>query len=263
MISGIPRSTYYYHSKKLIKKDKYENIKREISNIFHENKGLYGYPRITLVLRKKGFQINHKTVYKLMKEMGLKSIVRPKKYRSYKGNIGKVAPNLINRKFEACKPLQKLATDITQINICGEKIYLSPVLDMFNSEIIAYDVSRNPDFNQVLNMLNSLFKIMPNGSNAVLHSDQGWQYQHKRYQHLLKEKGIRQSMSRKGNCLDNSIMENFFAILKSEFVYIEDFSNVDEFISKLDEYILYYNNKRIKSKLKGLSPVEYRIQSVS
>ena len=188
-------------------------------------------------------------------------MVRIKKYRSYKGQIRKIAPNLIQRDFKSDKPNQKWTTDITEISLFGTKLYLSPILDMFNGEIISYNISEHPVLNQVLDMLDKAFLKIPDNTNLIIHSDQGWQYQHKQYQKRLQQKGIRQSMSRKGNCLDNSIMENFFGLLKSELLYLREFSSIEEFRIELERYIDYYNNKRIKCKLKGLSPVQYRIQS--
>jgi len=258
---GLPRSTYYYYLNRSEKTDKYADIKKMIQNIFHENQGRYGYRRITLELKNRGIVINHKTVQNLMKNLGLKCMVRIKKYRSYKGEVGKVAVNLISRNFYADRPNQKWATDITEFSMFGEKLYLSPILDMYNGEIISYSISKRPVLGLVLNMLDKAFDKVDDVSNLILHSDQGWQYQHKRYQSYLKSKGIMQSMSRKGNCLDNAVMENFFGILKSELLYLRTFQSLTEFKQELIKYIDYYNNKRIKSKLKGLTPVQYRIQS--
>ena len=188
-------------------------------------------------------------------------MVRIKKYRSYKGEIGKVAPNLIQRDFKATAPNQKWTTDITEFSLFGKKLYLSPILDMYNSEIISYNISERPTLHQVMDMLDKAFDKLPDNTHLVFHSDQGWQYQHKTYQYRLKEKGIKQSMSRKGNCLDNSIMENFFGLLKSELLYLKEFKSIEEFKNELERYIYYYNNKRIKGKLKGMSPVQYRTHS--
>ena len=196
-----------------------------------------------------------------MKIIGLKCMVRIKKYRSYKGEIGKIAPNIINRDFSAMKPNQKWTTDITEFALFGTKIYLSPILDMYNGEIISYKISDRPVLKQVLEMVDEAFAKIPDNTNLIFHSDQGWQYQHKAYQKRLRDKGIIQSMSRKGNCLDNSVMENFFGLLKSELLYLREFDSIDDFKDELIKYIDYYNNKRIKGKLKGLSPVQYRIQS--
>ena len=196
-----------------------------------------------------------------MKQLSLKCQVRIKKYRSYRGEIGKVAPNLINRDFNATAPNQKWTTDITEFSLFGTKLYLSPILDMYNSEIVSYNISEHPVLPQVMDMLDKAFAKIPDNTNLIFHSDQGWQYQHKMYQARLQEKGVRQSMSRKGNCLDNSIMENFFGLLKSELLYLREFKDMNEFRDELEKYIFYYNNYRIKGKLKGLSPVQYRVQS--
>ena len=260
-LAKLPRSTYYYYLKQANKPDKYKEIKEQITAIYHENQGRYGYRRITMELHNRGYVINHKTVQRLMKELGIKCMVRIQKYRSYKGEVGKIAPNLIERDFSALAPNQKWTTDITEFSLFGEKIYLSPILDMFNGEIISYNISSRPVLGQVMDMLDKAFAKIPDHTNLIFHSDQGWQYQHKQYQKRLIDKGIQQSMSRKGNCLDNSVMENFFGLLKSELLYLREFESIDEFVMELEKYIDYYNNKRIKSKLKGLSPVQYRIQS--
>jgi transposase InsO family protein len=236
-------------------------IKEEIIAIYHENQGRYGYRRITMELHNRGYEINHKTVQRLMNELNIKCMVRIRKYRSYKGEVGKIAPNLIQRDFKATAPNQKWTTDVTEFSLFGTKLYLSPILDMYNSEIISYNLSERPVLGQVMDMLDKAFAKIPDNTNLIFHSDQGWQYQHKQYQKRLADKGIRQSMSRKGNCLDNSIMENFFGLLKSELFYLREFSSIEEFKIELERYIDYYNNRRIKSKLKGLSPVQYRIQS--
>jgi len=212
-------------------------------------------------MHNRGYVINHKTVQRLMGILGLKCMVRIKKYRSYKGMVGKVAPNIINRDFHAQKPNEKWATDITEFSLFGRKLYLSPILDMYNGEIISYNISERPILGQVLDMLDKAFDKTVSTEGLILHSDQGWQYQHAQYQERLSAKGIIQSMSRKGNCLDNAVMENFFGLLKSELIYLKNFHDFDEFVIELEEYISYYNNQRIKSKLKGLSPVQYRIQS--
>ena len=258
----MARSTYYYYLKQLNKEDKYKEIKEEIKSIYHENKGRYGYRRITMELHNRGYKINHKTVLRLMNILGLRSIIRKKrKYSSYRGTVGKIADNLLKRNFKADKPNEKWVTDVTEFKVNEEKLYLSPIIDLFNGEVISFELSRRPVFNQILIMLDKAFKTIPNDTNLILHSDQGWQYQMKQYQQLLKENGIRQSMSRKGNCLDNSCAENFFGILKSELFYLKKYETIEELEKDIIEYIDYYNNKRIKGKLKGMSPVQYRIHS--
>jgi len=181
-----------------------------------------------------------------------------KKYKSYKGQVGAIAPNLLNRDFSASAPNRKWVTDVTEFSIFGKKLYLSPILDLYNGEIISYNLSDSPNFAQTVDMLQTAFDKIPDNTNLILHSDQGWQYQMKKYQQMLRKKGIRQSMSRKGNCLDNAVMENFFGHVKSELLYLMVFSSVEHFIVELTDYLQYYNCKRIKIKLKGLSPVDFR-----
>ena len=261
MISGMARSTYYYWTKAIAKPDKYENTKQVIQQIYDENKGRYGYRRIKLELNNRGIVINHKTVQRLMKKLGIKSLVRPKKYRSYRGQVGNVAPNIMQRKFETTKPYQKWVTDVTEFALLDRKVYLSPILDLYNGEIISYSISDRPTYSMVETMLENAFNSVTSDlSGLLLHSDQGWHYQMKQYQKALRNRGIKQSMSRKGNCLDNAVIENFFGILKSELLYLQKFDSVEHFIRELHDYIYYYNNHRIKVKLKGLSPVEYRLK---
>lgn len=197
-----------------------------------------------------------------MRLMGLRSMIRMKKYKSYKGDVGRIAPNVLKRDFKAEKPDEKWVTDITEFALCGQKVYLSPIIDLYNGEIISYSISDRPVFAQVEDMLNKAFAKIPDNTNLILHSDQGWQYQMKKYQNMLKEKGIIQSMSRKGNCLDNSLAENFFSQLKAEFLYIQEFDSIEQFKTELIEYIEYYNTKRIKLKLKA-SPVAYRLKNAA
>lgn len=212
-------------------------------------------------LHNRGYNANHKLVMKLMKQEHLTCRVRMKKYRSYKGELGKIAPNLLNRDFQASEPNQKWTTDITEFHLFGRKLYLSPVLDMYNSEIVSYEISERPVLEQVTTMLQKAFVKISDNSQLIFHSDQGWQYQHETYQKMLRDKGIRQSMSRKGNCLDNSVMENFFGLLKSELLYLQDFVSMEDFRAQLEKYLDYYNNRRIKGKLKGMSPVSFRTHS--
>ncbi|TCP60085.1 transposase InsO family protein [Baia soyae] len=242
--------------------DKYKELKEKIEVIFHEHKGRYGYRRITWELRNQGYTLNHKTVFRLMKELGLRCLVRIKKYRSYRGTVGKVAPNILARNFQATKPNQKWVTDITEFHLHGEKIYLSPVLDLYNGEIIAYQVENRPVYSLVSKMLDTAFKQLEEGEAPLLHSDQGWHYQMREYQHSLKQHGVTQSMSRKGNCLDNAVIENFFGLLKSELLYLHEFESIDHFKQELEDYIHYYNHKRLKIKLKGMSPVQYRTHTL-
>ena len=257
-VAEIPRSTYYYWVNQMNKPDKYKEVKEVIQQIFDEHQGRYGYRRITLELRNRGIKLNHKTVRRLLNEMGLKCLVRMKKYRSYRGKVGKIAPNILERDFQATKPNEKWVTDVTEFHLHGEKLYLSPVLDLYNGEIIAYNVEKRPVYALVSKMLDKAFKRLEDCDTPILHSDQGWHYQMKKYQHALKEHRITQSMSRKGNCLDNAVIENFFGLLKSELLYLKEFNSMAHFKEELEKYIHYYNHKRIKAKLKGMSPIQYR-----
>jgi len=253
----MARSSYYYYVK-TFSADKYSEIKVMIQNIYHRHKGRFGYRRVTLLLRQKGQIINYKTVLRLMRCLNLKSVIRAKKYKSYKGEQGRIALNLLNRSFKAERPNQKWATDVTEFNVSGKKLYLSPVIDLYNQEIISYQLSERPDFKSVMSMMDKALEKVEHTQSLLLHSDQGWQYQMKQYQHLLQQHGIIQSMSRKGNCLDNAIIENFFGILKSELFYIKKYDSIDQLKKEIKEYINYYNHDRIKLNLKGMSPIQYR-----
>ena len=255
----MARSTYYYQLARIDKPDKYTDLCSRITEIFLKNHGNYGYRRITLALNREGIQVNHKTVYRLMKKMGLHARIRRQKYHSYKGEIGKVAPDCLKRDFHTELPDRKWTTDITQMNIKGQKLYLSPILDMFNGEIISFSISEHPDMKMVMSMLEKAFREHPDLEGLIFHSDQGGQYQSPVYQRALSDRGIQQSMSRKGNCLDNSMMESFFGTMKNELLYTREWDNADQFRWQLIKYIRYYNNSRIKLRLNGMSPIEYRI----
>jgi putative transposase len=257
-VAHMARSTYYYYLKQSKLADKYQAVKIAIKALYVKHKGRYGYRRMLYALKKVGHMINHKTVLSLMNQLGLKSIIRIKKYKSYKGEQGKVAPNIIERQFTAEKPLQKWATDVTEFNVAGQKLYFSPIIELFNGEIISYSLSERPNFKQITDMLTSAFKKTPRHTSLILHSDQGWQYQMREYQGLLKSHGIIQSMSRKGNCLDNAIIENFFGTVKAEMFYVKKYKSIKELQKDIIEYVTYYNNERIRLNLKGMSPIEYR-----
>ena len=186
-IAQLPRATFYYHAKRMVRKDKYAVIKAKITELFHEHQGRYGYRRITDELHNQDFAINHKTVQRLMKELGLVCRVRMKKYRSNKGEVGKVAENLLDRNFHAAQPNQKWVTDVTEFALFGQKLYLSPILDLHSSDLVAYTISDRPILSMVTSMVEKAIAVLPPGAEPVLHSDQGWQYQHKNYQRLLAE----------------------------------------------------------------------------
>lgn len=262
-VAQLPRSTFYYQQHLLQQDDKYRELKAAIKDVYERHKGRYGYRRITSVVRQMGNQINHKTVQRLMGVLNLKSLVRPKKYRSFKGEVGQVAPNELQRQFKAEAANQKWVTDVTEFNVAGEKLYLSPVLDLYNGEIVAFETNKRPVFELVSSMLKKALAKLGPADKPMLHSDQGWQYRMPAYQRQLRERNLMQSMSRKGNCHDNAAMESFFGVLKTEFFYLNNFDSVDALQDGLAEYIHYYNHDRIKLKLKGLSPVQYRTQPLA
>ncbi len=197
-----------------------------------------------------------------MKILGLKSLVRPKKYRSYRGEVAS-SPNVLNRQFNAARPNEKWVTDVTEFNLRGEKLYLSPIMDLYNGEIVAYEMQARPLYSLVGNMLSkALTKLKGRSEAPILHSDQGWHYQIPAYRKQISDSGLTQSMSRKGNCLDNAAMESFFGTLKSEFFYLNKFATIDQLKTGLRRYIHYYNHERLKLRLNGLSPVQYRLQAL-
>ncbi|WP_274851830.1 IS3 family transposase, partial [Serratia marcescens] len=261
-IARQSRSTFYWQIKANGRGCSYVHEKEKIKELFHYHKGRYGYRRITTALRNEGYGLNHKTVRKLMREQCLASNLRCKKYQSYKGVYGKVTPNILERNFNADGPNQKWVTDVTEFNIKGKKLYLSPVLDLYNREIIAWNIDTKPDVNLVGKMLDRALKKLSKNDTPMLHSDQGWQYQMATYQAKLISWGVKQSMSRKGNCLDNAVIENFFGLLKTECWYNEEYEDAEQLKNAVDRYIDYYNNERIKVKLNGLSPVQYRTQAM-
>ena len=249
-----------------------EELEQEIKDIFEEHNGNYGYRRIEMVLRARGKTVNHKKIQRIKKKLNLQSIKfkrKSRKYNSYKGKVGAIAKNRLRRRFKTPVPHQKITTDATEFkyyekNVSGaitiRKAYLDPFLDMFNSEVISYRLSPSPSAFAVCAALEEAIERTSNCKyRRTFHSDQGWAYQMKSYVNRLKDAQIFQSMSRKGNCLDNSVMENFFGIMKQEMYYGEIYDSFDSLKKAIDDYIHYYNNHRIKFKLK-CSPVEYRMK---
>lgn len=262
-VSELARSTFYYQAQAHRLDDKYAELKARIRAIYELHKGRYGYRRIALELKRNGCPVNHKSVQRLMQAMGMKSLVRPKKYRSYRAGPCADVANVLQRQFTALEPNQKWVTDVTEFNVLGEKLYLSPIMDLFNGEVVAYQMDSSPRLKMVGDMLRKALGKLGRLEKPLLHSDQGWQYQSRAYRRLLSDHGLVQSMSRRGNCLDNAAMESFFGTLKSEFFHLNKFSSVAQLQNGLRDYIHYYNHHRIRLKLKGLSPVEYRTQPLA
>ncbi|WP_415857376.1 IS3 family transposase [Sinomonas sp. G460-2] len=259
---GLASSTYYYRRSKPVRPDRYAEARPALREEFANAYRAYGYRRMRVVLRTRhGLRISGKTVRRLMREEGCVCPVRRRRYRSYRGQIGRIAPNVLERDFTASAPAQKWATDVTEFTVAGQKLYLSPVIDLFNGEIITYTLRSSPTLQLVTDMLATALKNHPMAKQTVIHSDQGWHYQHRAYRRLVDERGLTQSMSRKGNCLDNAKAESFFSHLKQEFIRPGRFSTVNEFKGKLAGYMHWYNHERIKETLGGLSPVQYRTQA--
>ena len=262
---GLSKSTYYYEIGKTDKvQERNVDISSEITTIFHENKGRYGVRRVHQELLNRGIPVNHKRVQRIMNQLGLAGKRPKEKYHSYKGEVGKVADNIINRDFSTEKPLEKWTTDVSQFKLSWGKCYLSPILDMNTNEIISYNLSLSPNMEQIKDMLSKAFERFPSVKGLIMHSDQGWQYQHEMYRKELQKHGIVQSMSRKGNCYDNCIMETFFGRLKNEMFYgfEREYTSFEAFASAIDEYIAYYNNRRIQAKTKWMPPSKFRETSM-
>ena len=262
---GLSRSTYYYEiSKKDKVRERNSELSAEISSIFAENKGRYGVRRVHQALLSRGHQVNHKRVQRIMHQLGLLGKRPKEKYHSYKGEVGKVAANIINRDFSTEKPLQKWTTDVSQFNLPWGKCYLSPILDMNTNEIVSYNLSLSPNLEQIKDMLVKAFQRFPSVQGLIMHSDQGWQYQHEFYRNELAKHGVIQSMSRKGNCYDNCIMETFFGRLKNEMFYgfEKEYPSFEAFQNAIAEYIDYYNNRRIQAKTKWMPPSKFREASM-
>lgn len=261
-VVDLAKSSFYYWDKTRDKPDKHVNVKKRIKQIYKRHKGRYGYRRIATELRARGEQIHQNTVQRLMGQLGLKSTQRVKRYKSYRGEIGCTAPNELNRKFRASRPNEKWTTDITEFKVGDKKLFFSPIKDLFNGEIVTFTMGSSPGTDLVNTMVKQGLRKLKSNDRPLLHSDQGWQYQMPGYRKLLEDRGVVQSMSRKGNCYDNASMESFFAVLKSECFHTMKFRSIDELKEELVAYVRYYNRDRISLGLDGLSPVQYRLRHI-
>lgn len=255
----IAKSSYHYARVSLLRPDKHANERILLKEIFEKSRRTCGYRRLWWKLRAEGMFISEKVIRRLMAEEGL-TVVSPRKkrYGSYRGVVGRVADNILDRQYGATMPNQKWATDITEFRTGEERVYLSPVIDLFNGEIVSHTASRRPGMELVLRMIKKATARMNEGEAPLLHSDQGHHYQRKAFVQAAEDHGIVQSMSRKGCCLDNAVVESFFGHLKSEFFYNREFEDADELTAGIDDWIDWYNNGRIKVKLGCISPVGYR-----
>lgn len=266
-IAKLPRTSFYEWKEKLHRVDQEEiRLLDVIKEIIEESKQTYGYRRVTIALRKKGILVNHKRVARIMREHDLrcsKFYRRSRRYNSFKGEIGKIADNIVDRNFTVKEANKVWVSDVTEFKIPGSqlKLYLSPIMDLFNAEIVSFHLDTSPTIDFTNKSLKDAVKRLPAKHKLTVHTDQGFHYQHKSWVNILQENNIKQSMSRRGNCLDNAPMENFFGLLKQEIFYGVTFNSIDALAKEIRRYIYWYNNYRIKEKLNGLSPIEYRLKA--
>ena len=264
--AGLPRSSYYYalsHPKAPTRPE----LREAAAEIFSRTANGCGHRQIAMCLRaEQGAVVADKTVLKMMREMGLRCGIRRetgcRRYSSYKGVVGETFENVLGRDFAADGPWQKMGTDVTEFKQPWGQAYFAPVYDFGTKEIVAWSTSRHPNLDQQVELLDSLVAMKPEGARPVLHSDMGWQYQHAKWVKRLKDAGFVQSMSRKGNCLDNGATEQVFGHLKDEFFRGRTWSDFDSFKADLDAYVVHWNTRRRQVKLKGLTPEEFRNQSL-
>lgn len=262
--AGLARSTFFYHQARLRGADPQAELKAAITTAFEDSQRRYGHRRIHAGLIRQGWRVAKKTVLTLMRQLGLICRVRRRRrYNSFQGEVGKTAPNLLAREFTATAPNQKWVTDVTEFAVGGQKVYLSPIMDLFDRQIIAYQVGSSPTLTLTNTALGDALATLEPGQAPLVHSDQGFQYQHASWRTLLAGAGATPSMSRKGNCLDNAVIESFFGHLKEELFHHATFLNAAALTTALHEYIAWYNNDRGHTTLKGLSPVQYRAQALA
>lgn len=265
--AGLARSTYYYalsHPKRATRPE----LRGKVAEVFSRTANGCGYRQIAMALRaEEGATVADKTVLKMMHEMGLNCGIRREtdyhRYNSYKGIVGKTFENVIARNFDADAPWQKIGTDVTEFKDSWGKAYFAPAYDFGSKEIVSWSISRSPNMAQQREMLDGLLAKKPQDAKPTMHSDMGWQYQHSLYTGALEEAGIVQSMSRKGNCIDNGATEQVFGHIKDEFFRGQSFEGFEDFKQKLEEYIVHWNTRRRQVKLKGLTPEEFRSQSLA
>lgn len=262
-VAGLARSTFFYHQARLTRPDAHVELDERIRTAFARAKGRYGHRRIHRELGKTGWHIAKKTVLARMRTLGLSCRVRRRKrFAAAHGVVGTTAPNLLNRAFTASAPNQKWVSDVTELRVGADKCYLSPVMDLFDRQIIAYTLGRAPNLAVATSALRQALATLTPAEPPLVHTDQGFQYQHRAWRMLLTEAGATPSMSRKGTCLDNAVIESFFGHLKSE-LFLERFPDIATLETAVHEYIQWYNHERTSATLNGLSPVQYRTRTLS
>ena len=264
-IAGLARSTFYYHCQATQRAERQSAMEVRIRGIYDEHKGRYGYRRITAALCSSTAEpVNHKCVQRLMQKMGLRALIRAKKRsRQVPGISDAHVPNVLERDFCAAAPNQKWVTDVTEFNVHGQKLYLSACMDLYNGEVIAHRMAKRPVFDLVSDTLRDALARSERASGLIVHSDQGWHYKMQPYRAMLAHHGVKQSMSRRGNCFDNAVIESFFGTLKAEYYHLVTHDGIAALEAGVHDYIRYYNNERIKLGLQGLSPVGYRLRNTA
>ncbi|MDD0812922.1 IS3 family transposase [Curvibacter sp. RS43] len=264
-VAGLPRSTFYYQCQASQRAHQQNALEARIRTVYDEHKGRYGYRRITAALCNGVAEpVNHKCVQRLMQKMGLRALIRAKKRTWHvPGTSDAHVPNVLQRDFCATAPNLKWATDVTEFNISGQKLYLSACMDLYNGEIVAYRMARRPVFEMVSSMLEAALSRTNCVAGLIVHSDQGWHYKMQPYRAMLVRRGVEQSMSRKGNCFDNAAIESFFGTLKAEYFHLERPDSIDALEAGVHDYVHYYNHERIKLRLQGRRPVGYRLRNTT
>jgi transposase InsO family protein len=264
--AGLARSTFYYQCQAATQRaDQQSAMETKIRAVYDAHKGRYGYRRITAMLcGSMAEAVNHKCVQRLMQKMGLRALIRAKKRSRYVPAVSDThVPNVLQRDFCATEPNQKWVTDITEFHVAGHKLYLSACMDLFNGEIVAYRMARRPVFELVSGTFEAALSRTNCGAKLIVHSDQGWHYKMQPYRAMLARRGVTQSMSRKGNCFDNAVIESFFGTLKAEYFRLAAPTSIDALETGVHDYVHYYNNERIKLGLQGLSPVAFRLKNTA
>lgn len=263
-VAGVPRSTFFYHQARMHAADPHAELKDAVTEVFAANHARYGHRRVHRELHKAGWRVAKKTVLKLMRELGLVCLSRRKRrYSSYRGEVGQIAENVLDRDFTATAPNQKWVTDVTEFRVGDDKLYLSSVMDLFDRQIIGYATGTSPNLDLTNSSLRAAIATLDDGQHPLVHSDQGFQYQHRSWRDLLASVHATQSMSRKGNCHDNAVIENFFGHLKEECFHHVRYLSIEALEDAIHGYITWFNTERTSETLKGLSPVQYRAQALA
>lgn len=261
-VAGMARSTYFYQCRTLKRQDKYHQIRRRLHELHELHKGRYGYRRLTATLKTEGICLNHKTVRKLMQEEKIECRIRRKRKVFRPSPELAASPNLLNRDFKADTPFKKGVTDVTEFKVGAQKVYISALLDLYDGAVISIVYSLHNNTNLIMSMYEALRPAQKERLEGMLiHSDQGVLYRSWRYHDFMKRNHITQSMSRRGNCYDNALVESFFGTFKTETIKLRPIKSLEQLSQEIKAYAEYYNKKRIKSTLGYRSPYQYRLDN--